>query len=1254
MIEKNNNINSDDKDSKNNDNKSKFNTNSTDTKVPNSSLRNCHSLINRKSKLYNIEMNQPNYKRVKPRRKGTSSLDFKRKKNYLFDIIKDGELKSSINKIKKHRKNSLLFTERNLKEKLEKKRYSVQMEYNISEDKLAAFEKEVIDKNNYKRNKTKKKFILSDNFITKKSEQIRNSVMNKHLKRRRKISNNRIFKEKIKEINRKIFKIKHVYDSLEDSEENYNSNEETFYISPESKFIYILDFLIVFCLFICIFYIPFKISYYKNNCVYFSSIDKICLNFIDILFIIDLIVGLYRGYYNSELKLVNNYKLIMINYLSTNFIYDFISAIPFLSLLEYYYMNVCTPITNNSTNQNIMIFFFCGLKLLKYIKIEKNNKFLENINEISSKSFAAEQFFDSLKMFLFIFSILHVLVCCHIIMGFHYYPSWLISVQDRFSIDSYSSIYITSFYFLITTLTTVGYGDIVCISMPERIFQLIELSFGVILYSYIVSKLGDSVKVESHATMTFNNNSAILEDIRISYPKMPFKLYHKILHHLQSNVHQQKKNDINLLINSLPYVLKHTLLFVINKNHIDHFYFFKKCYNSNFITYSLLNFVPTSYKKNVLILKEDQLIDNVIFITQGRLSLEIAIDLESPEESINKYLSKNYNPLRFGKDNNKIKYSSTTNFLLPHDTTQSKNNDKVKNILDQYTITNDDMMDVSQIDTAFDESNYQFLNISNMFKNEHYGEVFIIFKKPSPLFLRVRSKKANLLLLSKKSILHLSNNFNNIWKRIFKKSLRNMKALRKKTIETVKKYIIAYNLKCFNDESSIAKKESKSNSVYESPNFSIKESNKKGQKIDNVCNSLKTLLTKNIINMQQFENDDKGGDLAHESILNDGYITNLDKKEEKDVKKQNSKKKEKEKKEKELLKIIGNSSKKKVNNTNNLKLDNIKSKKLEGNKNKTLIIQNKIPSKNNTYINVEPNSKSKSSITGDCANHSTSKFKSSINPPKNVDKIYIQKLEKMLKEETNKRKYYQKLCKILNKKIKKLYKTLLDNSIHISNISNIEDSKIRKELDISKILSTNKAKNNIKVPNSQLIDFSNYGRSLTMNLKNRIKKLSFRPDEAQKSAIDINKLQNHKKKLEKNKLNKKKIKSKSKAKLSNKSKKKSLISFNISKSFNKSNNAESNNELCKILKLTKNDKNTKNLKPNYFKDKSSNNITQNRLNLSSIFSDNSQNLMIGPKAKNRNEIIETDDSKKKFNIDNCSNIKKKNNLLSLENNNINK
>ena len=205
----------------------------------------------------------------------------------------------------------------------------------------------------------------------------------------------------------------------------------------------------------------------------------------------------------------------------------------------------------------------------------------------------------------------------------------------------------------------------------------------------------------------------------------------------------------------MPYILQHTLLFTIHKNYINNFNFFKKCYNSNFITYSLLHFVPILYKRQTLLIKEDQLIDNVIFISEGRLSLEIAIDLENPINSIKKYLGKNYNPL------------------------------KIKNNID-------DKLENSY--QGFDESNYQFLNISHIFKNEHFGEVFIIYNKPSPLFLRVKSKMANIFLLNKKNVIHLSANYVNIWNRLFRKSLKNMVALKKKTIDIVKKYCIESDL----------------------------------------------------------------------------------------------------------------------------------------------------------------------------------------------------------------------------------------------------------------------------------------------------------------------------------------------------------------------------------------------------------------------------------------------------------------------------
>ena len=74
----------------------------------------------------------------------------------------------------------------------------------------------------------------------------------------------------------------------------------------------------------------------------------------------------------------------------------------------------------------------------------------------------------------------------------------------------------------------MGHGDIVCVSFAERIFQIMELSLGIIIYSYIISKLRDYVEIQSYATMIYNNRSATLENIRRNHPNLSFKLYNQL------------------------------------------------------------------------------------------------------------------------------------------------------------------------------------------------------------------------------------------------------------------------------------------------------------------------------------------------------------------------------------------------------------------------------------------------------------------------------------------------------------------------------------------------------------------------------------------------------------------------------------------------------------------------------------------------------------------------------------------------------
>ena len=94
---------------------------------------------------------------------------------------------------------------------------------------------------------------------------------------------------------------------------------------------------------------------------------------------------------------------------------------------------------------------------------------------------------------------------------------------------------------MIETLTTVGYGDLTCQNMHERIFQIFFLGVGVIAYSYIISSFGNLIKNESQSSIKYSNNMRILEEIRIDYPNMPLNYIIKFIIILNLEV-QQKKN----------------------------------------------------------------------------------------------------------------------------------------------------------------------------------------------------------------------------------------------------------------------------------------------------------------------------------------------------------------------------------------------------------------------------------------------------------------------------------------------------------------------------------------------------------------------------------------------------------------------------------------------------------------------------------------------------------------------------------------
>jgi hypothetical protein len=120
--------------------------------------------------------------------------------------------------------------------------------------------------------------------------------------------------------------------------------------------------------------------------------------------------------------------------------------------------------------------------MLKVVK--QKSKLLSYINEFLKIGFGMER----LLFFLIVFLILsHLAACLWIIIASLYNPdgsfdgTWLAKFKEYEK--SNKNIYIVSFYWIISTITTVGYGDISGTNNVERVFCSICMFVGVLAFT---------------------------------------------------------------------------------------------------------------------------------------------------------------------------------------------------------------------------------------------------------------------------------------------------------------------------------------------------------------------------------------------------------------------------------------------------------------------------------------------------------------------------------------------------------------------------------------------------------------------------------------------------------------------------------------------------------------------------------------------------------------------------------------------------
>ena len=737
-------------------------------------------------------------------------------------------------------------------------------EFNFSKPKLINNTNIPINKtsNLLKKNKInfneKDKEILNQN---KSLDDISSSKLLDQNKNNLELLNESINKEKEKTKDRsikfrKLMKKGLVYDSFDDEEEFEDQIEkDNCYINPNSIFIIILDTII----FLITFY------YLIINPLYISSFTKLNVSndfpFIDILNIImefilifDFILQFFRAYYDFDDNLIKNTKKIIANYLNSWFFLDLICIIPVFSLIKIYY-NDLFNFENKSTcryfcQTDNLIFLLTNLKCFKILKIlsRNQNKFVSFMESWLTDMKFFNDWGNMIYQILLSFIFLHVTACIHIFVARNSYPNWIL--ENNISEDSFDTIYLSSIYFLIATITSVGYGDISGYSNNEHIFQIFLLIIGIIAYSWLISSISNYVRENNKDLEYFLSKVKILEEIRISHPEMDSELYHKIYLYLKTLKLIHKEKDKELLYESLPYNLKYSILYQINKPLIEGLNFFKNFRNSSFILNAVTKLIPINAYQGDIIIENKEIINSMIFVKQGRLSVELEINMDEIQNKINDYISgdfiirdeeensendnnKNNNNnqmknLEF-KRNNTLSLMSTFNF---NNNSLDENNNKkpisFKKRLQEYMKKNG----INDIETMnnISKKKIKYIKLYYIHKGEQYGEIPMFLNKPSNFTLRVRSPKAVLLLLKKIDAIEISSNYPNIWKRANKKSFKNFANLKKLVSKELVKFCDKNGIKY--DKNLLKKKEKHLNSTPTKMDLKIKQFIKNNKKVN--------------------------------------------------------------------------------------------------------------------------------------------------------------------------------------------------------------------------------------------------------------------------------------------------------------------------------------------------------------------------------------------------------------------------------------
>ena len=333
--------------------------------------------------------------------------------------------------------------------------------------------------------------------------------------------------------------------------------------------------IITICSIFLAIYIPLNIVMNISPGIYLSIFYWL----ITLIFTIDILINYLFPTFDVSQQI--NIKKARLRYLKSWFIVDLLAAIPFLFIFPVLALGV--------------------FRLLKFVRVAQ---YMHHTRQ------RAIRYGDYLLLGFFIFWLLlfaHWLTC-----GWIYLRTFPVDADNV-------TKYITSLYWVIETLTTVGYGETTPITNAQHIYAMIIMLTGVGVYGFIIGNVANLLSKRNPARNQFFNNLDQLK-VFVNYRNIPISLQKKISDYYTYIWKKKLGFDESVFLSGLPQGLQNEVSIHLKREILEKIPLFKGV-SDNFLRDVSLHMRPIVCVPGESVFNEGDIGNEMYFVIRGKLEV---------------------------------------------------------------------------------------------------------------------------------------------------------------------------------------------------------------------------------------------------------------------------------------------------------------------------------------------------------------------------------------------------------------------------------------------------------------------------------------------------------------------------------------------------------------------------------------------------------------------------------------------------------